>query len=45
MVEEKQKDKNFPKDVNYPFERMQDPVGDRVLKDLPKPPRYPLKFE
>ena len=26
----------------YPFERMLDPIGDRVMKDVPRPPRYPM---
>ena len=29
----------------YPFEKMLDPLGDRVMKDVPCPPRYPMTAE
>ena len=30
---------------SYPFERILDPEGDRVMKDVPRPPRFPLALD
>ena len=32
-------------DSDYPFEKLQDPCGDRHMKDVARPPRYPLTYE
>ena len=33
------------KEGDYPFEKLLDPCGDRHMKDVPRPPRYPLTYE
>ena len=43
MVESTKPEKKEGDD--YPFEKMLDPLGDRVMKDVPRPPRYPLKYD
>ena len=43
MVESTKPEKS--KDDDYPLERMLDPCSDRVMKDVPAPPRYPLTYK
>ena len=30
---------------DYPLARLADPLDDRVMKDVPVPPKYPLSIE
>lgn len=30
---------------DYPLERLQDPLNDRPMPDVPKPPRYPMNIQ
>ena len=30
---------------DYPLARLEDPLDDRVMKDVPTPPKYPLSVE
>ena len=42
MVESSKPDN---KEGDYPFEKLLDPLGDRQVKDVLRPPRYPLTYE
>ena len=44
MVESTKQEKSKVDD-DYPLERMLDPCSDRVMKDVPKPPRYPMTYK
>ena len=44
MVESTKKEKSAVDD-DYPLDRMLDPCTDRVMKEVPLPPRYPLTYK
>ena len=44
MVESTKQEKSKVDD-DYPLERMLDPCTDRVMKEVPLPPRYPLTYK
>jgi len=45
MVESTKAEKSKVVDDDYPLDRMLDPIGDRAMKDVPLPPRYPLTYK